>query len=211
MEEDLGREPHEMQEDTAEALQEIKGELAREQSEQSQQRNSLNFIGLSTGILSTLAAIAAMQGGYFANEGMLAQIQASDLWSQYQAESGKRHTEEANVTLLQAFGKPVPVNTTTEIAKLQREQPELQQAARQLQTKSEQDLQRHELFARSVAALQVGISMGAISALIRKRWVWYVGLGIAAIGIGFMVAGTVPSQETALSTNSPAVSKAPAH
>ena len=211
MEEDLGREPHEMQEDTAEALQEIKGELAREQSEQSQQRNSLNFIGLSTGILSTLAAIAAMQGGYFANEGMLAQIQASDRWSQYQAESGKRHTEEANVTLLQAFGKPVPTKTTTEISKIQREQPELQQAARQLQTKSEQDLQRHELFARSVAALQVGISMGAISALIRKRWVWYVGLGIAAIGIGFMVAGTVPSQETALSTNSPQVSKAPAH
>jgi len=197
MEEDLGREPHEMQEDTAEALKEMKGELAKEQSEQSQQRKSLNFIGLSTGILSTLAAIAAMQGGYFANEGMLAQIQASDLWSQYQAESGKRHTEEANVTLLQAFGKPVPVKTTTEIDKLRREQPELQRAARQLQAKSEQDLQRHELFARSVAALQVGISMGAISALTRKRWVWYVGLGIAAIGFGFMVAGTFPSQETA--------------
>ena len=211
MEEDLGREPHEMQEDTAEALKEMKGELAKEQSEQNQQRKSLNFIGLSTGILSTLAAIAAMQGGYFSNEGMLAQIQASDRWSQYQAESGKRHTEEANVTLLQAFGKPVPVKTTTEISKLQREQPELQRAARQLQAKSEQDLQRHELFARSVAALQVGISMGAISALTRKRWVWYVGLGIAAIGFGFMVAGTFPSQETAISTNSPEVSKAPAH
>ena len=211
MEEDLGREPHEMQEDTAEALKEMKGELAKEQSEQNQQRKSLNFIGLSTGILSTLAAIAAMQGGYFSNEGMLAQIQASDRWSQYQAESSKRHTEEANVTLLQAFGKPVPSKTTTEIAKLQREQPELQRSARQLQTKSEHDLQRHELFARSVAALQVGISMGAISALTRKRWVWYVGLGIAAIGIGFMVAGTFPSQETARSTNSPEVSKTPAH
>jgi len=90
MEEDLGREPHEMQEDTAEALKEMKGELAKEQSEQSQQRKSLNFIGLSTGILSTLAAIAAMQRGYFSNEGMLAQIQSSDRWSQYQAESGKR-------------------------------------------------------------------------------------------------------------------------
>ena len=203
MEEDFGREPHEMQEDTVEALDRMQEQLAQEKSEQSQQRNSLNFIGLSTGILSTLAAIAAMQGGYFANEGMLAQIKSSDSWSQYQAKSTKRHIEESNVTLLKALQKPVPFQTTTEIAKLNRQQIEIQQAARQLERKSALDLQRHELFARSVAALQVGISMGAISALTRKRSVWYVGLAIAAIGIGFMVAGTFPSPEPAISTKSP--------
>ena len=54
----------------------------------------------------------------------------------------------------------------------------------------------------------IGIFMGAISALTRKRSVWYVGLDIAAIivpigyanGIGFMVAGTFPSPEPAIST-----------
>jgi hypothetical protein len=53
--------------------------------------------------------------------------------------------------------------------------------------------------------------MGAISALTRKRSVWYVGLAIAAIivpigyanGIEFMVAGTLPSQEPARSTKLP--------
>jgi len=191
MEEDLGREPHEMHEDTVEAIDRMQEQLVQEKSERQQQRNSLNFIGLSTGILSTLAAIAAMQGGYFSNEGMLAQIKSSDSWSQYQAKSTKRHIEESNVTLLKALQKPVPLQTTTEIAKLNRQQIEIQQAARQLERKSALDLQRHELFARSVAALQVGISMGAISALTRKRSVWYVGLGIAAIGIGFMVAGSL--------------------
>ena len=104
---------------------------------------------------------------------------------------------------MKALQKPVPLQTTTEIAKLNRQQIEIQQAARQLERKSALDLQRHELFARSVAALQVGISMGAISALTRKRSVWYVGLGIAAIGIGFMVAGTFPSPKPAISTKSP--------
>ena len=62
MEEDLGREPHEMHEDTVEAIDRMQEQLAQEKSDRQQQRNSLNFIGLSTGILSTLAAIAAMQG-----------------------------------------------------------------------------------------------------------------------------------------------------
>ena len=202
MEEDLGREPADMQEDTAEALKDMKEELAEERSEQRQERRSLNLIGLSTAIFSTLAAIAAMQGGYFANEGMLSQIKSSDSWSQYQAKSTKRHIEESNVTILQALQKPVPTKTTTEIGKLDRQQQEIGQEARKLQAESEQDIARHELFARSVAALQVGISMGAIAALTRKQAIWYVGLGISAIGIGFMVAGTLPSQEKAVTTNS---------
>ena len=202
MEENLGREPAEMQEDTAEALKDMKEELAEERSAQRQERRSLNLIGLSTAIFSTLAAIAAMQGGYFANEGMLSQIKSSDSWSQYQAKSTKRHIEESNVTILQALQKPVPTKTTTEIGKLDRQQQEIGQEARKLQAESAQNLARHELFARSVAALQVGISMGAIAALTRKQAIWYVGLGISAIGIGFMVAGTLPSQEKAVTTNS---------
>ena len=53
-----------------------------------------------------------------------------------------------------------------------------------------------------MAALQVGISMGAIAALTRKQLVWYVGLGISAIGIGFAIAGTFPSQQKAIHVKS---------
>ncbi len=202
MEEDLGREPVEMQDDTLETLQEVKQELAEEKAEEQEQRKSLNLIGLSTAILSTLAAIAAMQGGYFSNEGMLAQIRSSDRWSEYQAKSTKQHIEAANVIMLQALQKPVPPKTTAEIAKLDRQQLDVRQLAQKFQVESEQDLAHHELFARSVAALQVGISMGAISALTRKKLFWYLGLGISEIGIGFMVAGTLPSQEQAMPSES---------
>jgi Domain of unknown function (DUF4337) len=202
MEEDLGREPGEMQEDTIEALKEMKEELSEARAEERQDRQSLNLIGLSTAIFSTLAAIAAMQGGYFANEGMLAQIKASNQWSFYQAKSTKHHIEESNLLLLQALQKPVPAKTTNELNKLTKDQQEIQKEAQKLQSESEQNLQHHELFARSVTALQVAISMGAIAALTKKRSIWYVGLGIAVIGIGFMVTGTLPSQEKTI-TNTP--------
>ncbi|WP_416235781.1 DUF4337 domain-containing protein [Nostoc sp. UHCC 0252] len=130
-------------------------------------------------------------GGYFANGGILAQIKSSNHWSEFQAKSTKRHIEESTVTLLQSLQKPVTVKTINELAKLNRKQQEIQQEAQKLQVEAEQDLQHHQLFARSVAALQVAISMGAIAALTRKRIVWYVGLGIATIRIRFMVAGTL--------------------
>lgn len=202
MEEDLGREPAEMQDDTLEALKDMKEELAEQKAEQREESQSLNLIGLSTAIFSTLAAIAAMQGGYYANEGMLAQIKSSDSWTQYQAKSTKQHIESANVTLLKALQKPIPPETAGAIAKLSSEQKEIQTEAQKLEVKAKEDLEHHELFARSVAALQVGISMGAISALTREKLVWYIGLGISAIGIGFMVAGTLPSQEQAIHAKS---------
>ncbi|MEH2162854.1 MAG: DUF4337 family protein [Nostoc sp.] len=118
------------------------------------------------------------------------------------AKSTKRHIEESTATLLQSLQKPVPAKTSSELAKLNSEQQLIQQEAEKLQLEAEEDLQHHELFARSVAALQVGISMGGIAALTQKRIVWYVGLGIATIGIGFMVAGTLPHHGIATPANS---------
>ena len=44
--------------------------------------------------------------------------------------------------------------------------------------------------------------MGAIAALTRRQLIWYVGLGISAIGIGFAIAGTFPSSEKAINVKS---------
>ncbi|MEH1851501.1 MAG: hypothetical protein V7L11_07400 [Nostoc sp.] len=53
------------------AAQMSRAKASQTKAGQRQERQSLNLIGLSTAILSTVAAIAAMQGGYFANSAML--------------------------------------------------------------------------------------------------------------------------------------------
>jgi YesN/AraC family two-component response regulator len=194
MTEELGPEPHELQEQVLEAVEEVKGELTKEKAKEQKERQWLNLIGLSTAILSALAAVSSMQGGYLANEGMLAQIRASDQWQLFQAKSTKRHVEESTVTLLQSLQKPIPARVTAALSKLQTEQQEIQAAAQKLQEESQEHLHRHELFARSVAALQIGISLGAVAALLRRPLVWYLGLGIAVIGIVFMIMGTLPTE-----------------
>ncbi len=194
MTDEIGPEPQELQQQVAEAIEDVKKEFTEERIQETRDRQWFNLIGLSTGILSGLAAIAAMQAGALANEGMLAQIHATDEWALYQAKSTKRHIEESVVVLLQASQKPVPANITTEINKLKQDQQTTQNKARELEHESQLMLSRHESFARSVAALQIGISLGAVAALLRKKSVWYFGLGIAAIGIGFMIAGTLPGE-----------------
>ena len=74
MTDDFGPEPHETVEQAADTLKDVKEELSKERAQESQNRRWINQIGLSTGILSALAAITSMQAGYLANEGMLAQI-----------------------------------------------------------------------------------------------------------------------------------------
>lgn len=194
MTDELGPEPHELEEQTIEAVKEVKEELSQERVEQLQNRQWLNQIGLSTAILSALAAIASMQAGAMANEGMLAQIRSSDQWNLYQAESTKHRLEETTVELLQALQKPVPTTITADINKRAQEQRQSQIEARKLERESELALHRHELLARSVTALQIGISLGAVAALLRKKAVWYLGLGIAAVGVGFMVVGNYPQR-----------------
>lgn len=194
MTDELGPEPQELEEKVKEAVEEVREDLAEEKAQQQKDRQWLNLIGLSTGILSGLAAIAAMQAGSLANEGMSAQIRAADQWAFYQAESTKRRVDESTITLLRALQKPVPSEMTKEVNRLQQQQQTLKTEAQKLQIESQQDLHRHEMFARSVTALQVGISLGAVAALLRKRSVWYLGLGIAAVGISFMVVGTLPGE-----------------
>src|SRR5260370_7782114 len=49
----------------------------------------ISWVALSTAILAVLAAIAGLLSGKHANEAMMSQIAASDLWSYYQAKSIK--------------------------------------------------------------------------------------------------------------------------
>lgn len=202
MSEEVGIEPQESQAQVIEAIEEIKGEFAEEKALERQTRNWFNLIGLSTGILSALAAIASMQAGGLSNDAMLAQIHSADSWALYQAQSTKRHLDESTITILQSLQKPIPIRLTTAIAKLQQAQKSTQSEALKLQVESIENLRRHELFAKSVAALQVGISMGAVAALLRRRSVWYVGLGIGAIGIALIITASLPDRPQKLPVTS---------
>src|SRR5436309_15902288 len=60
---------------------------------------------------AVLAVLAAVSSGQYANQfsrTILAQAEASDQWSYYQAKSIKRHLVNAQIELLEAMGATAP-------------------------------------------------------------------------------------------------------
>ena len=187
MSERLGPEPHEFQEQVLEAIEQVKSELDTEVASENQEHKWLKWLGVSTAILSSTAAVAAMLGGYYANASSVAQSQASDRWNQFQANSTKSDVYEVAVIMLTAQEKPIPKIVNQELDGLAGNRLKIQADVNKSQAKSRYYLHQHNLFSYAIAVLQVGVSLSAIAVIARDRRIWYVGMGLGTIGIAFML------------------------
>lgn len=187
-----------------EAVEELKEEIHHQQEEQSLERKWVNQVALSTGILAAFAAIGALQGNFMGHEAMIYQVKAADQWSYFQAKSTKRHIQESSATILQSLERPVPQTVNDEIARLEEEKKGIEVKARALEKESKQYAEVHQTFAYSVAAIQVAISLGAVATLVRKKPLWYVSLGLAGVGVAFMVSGFLSKPHHAAEHSTPA-------
>ncbi len=84
--------------------------------------------------------------------------------------------------ILTALGKETKIEEDQKkIARYEKEREEIKEKAKHTEHEAEQHMHYHVILARSVTIFQVAIALAAISALTRKKIVWY----------GSMVAGIV--------------------
>jgi hypothetical protein len=163
----------------------------------------VTWLSLSTAIVAVLAAIAALESGSFANDAILAkneavlhQSKADDAWAYYQAKG-----IEATVYGTQAELAPRPELAALWRSNAERERreradrrndaEEQEKVVAEQSEKAERSLHVHHQFAKSVTIFQVAIALSAIAALTRRRFMWWVSLGIGAVGAVFLVLGFV--------------------
>jgi hypothetical protein len=163
----------------------------------------ITLLSLSTAIIAVLAAIAALESGSYANDAIvqkndavLHQSKADDAWSYYQSKG-----VEAAVYATQAEGATRPDLAARWRAEGEREKierAEIRQRAQDeekevsgMDAKSEHSLHVHHEFAKGVTIFQVAIALSAIAALTRRKPMWWVSLGLGAVGAGFFVVGLV--------------------
>jgi hypothetical protein len=146
----------------------------------------LRAIALTTALLATLAAVAALRAGATVNEALMVkaeatrlQAEAADQWAYYQAKAIKAAVQEASRTAWLAVGKEPPAKFEGAIKKYGEEQREIEKIARQKEherdmksTEGDQLFNQHHRYAISVAIFQVSIALGAVAALTRLRLVW---------------------------------------
>lgn len=141
-------------------------------------------VALSSALLATFAAIASMSSGHYSTEAMVSQIESANQWSYFQSKSIKEAQLRGKIELLEALGKPSNSSDQAKIADYQKEKSEIEHKAGELAQESKHFLHTHHLLARCVTMFQIGIAVGAISALTRRKLFWWVSL---AFGVGGIV------------------------
>jgi len=146
-------------------------------------------VALTAAILAVFAAITALMAGHYSNEAMIEQLKASDQWAYYQAKGIKYVVLESKIDLLHQMGKEADPKDCEKVIKYKEDQKELDKTAREKESISAGDLALHNKLAKGVTILQIAIAICAISALTKRKWLWYgsILLGIAGIIVLGMV------------------------
>jgi len=155
-------------------------------------------IAAMTAILATLGALFSYEGGrtqndalMHKNEAAIQKTEAANQWSFYQSKSAKQNLAELAQALTSG---EVKEHYKSEIERYGREKLEIKEKAEKLELlskeaeqESEHAIHEHHRWAQAMTALQVSISLAAITLLTRRRWLQWTSLGVAAAGCGIAV------------------------
>jgi hypothetical protein len=139
-------------------------------------------VALTAALLAVVAAITALLAEHHANEAMIDQIRSADKWNYYQAKGIKANLLESKMELLTALGKPVDAKDRAKLDSYREEQKAIRKQAEEYVEASEAHLQHHTLLSRGVTLFQVGIAVGAISVLTKRKRFWYASLVFGVAG-----------------------------
>jgi uncharacterized protein (UPF0335 family) len=158
----------------------------------------LNYLALTTIILAVCATMATFKGGGFSTRAVLSQTQASDQWAFFQSKSIKGYLYEMQKDQLGMQVKTLGTKLSPElaadyrqkingyaskIARYESEKSRIQGDAKKLEAVRD-DAQRHgQAFGVSVIFLQIAILLSSIAALLKKKYVWTVGVLVGSYGV----------------------------
>lgn len=139
------------------------------------------YVAISTALMAVFAAISGLMAGHHSNEALIEQIKASDQWAYYQAKGIKAEIKALQVT--------ANIADAGAVAKYKKEQDEIKKQAEEAQGASKMHLEKHVDLARGVTLFQIAIAISAISILTRKKFLWWVSIGITIVGLFFFATG----------------------
>ena len=149
-------------------------------------------VALTSALLAVAAAVAALLSGHHANEALIEQLKSSDQWSFFQAKGIKSAILDTRIQLLQETSRDLS-HDKEKMESYKKEQEEISEKAKSLEESAEHHLSVHQVFSKAVTFFQVAIAVSAISVLVRKRRFWFVSLGFACVGLGFLIQGLLQS------------------
>jgi hypothetical protein len=164
----------------------------------------LNYLALTTVIFAVCATLSTLKGGGFSTRSVVAQAQASDQWSYFQAKSIKgyiydiqREKLELELKMLKAGGSRSAAGEyekkiaayKEKVERYDKEKEEIKRKAEDLE-KQRNDASTHSgAFGLAAMFLQIAILLSSIAALMKKKPFWFIGMGAGCIGLLYFFNG----------------------
>lgn len=164
----------------------------------------IKHVALSMIIIAVLAAEASQKGGSFSstvmkqlNEATFNQAAASDQWSLYQAKGIKQSIIEGELDTLKladhADAKRVAA-LTEKARRYDTEKKDVMKEAQGLEAKRDAARKNAERagflgskLGRATILFQIAVSLGGVTLIVKRRWLWYCSLAMAAAATFQMV------------------------
>ncbi len=162
---------------------------------------SMVFIAVLTAIATQRAAKYSGATLVLLNKATFQQAQASDKWSYYQASSIKQNLYETlhETAVKEGSGTPVEIAKREELFKTKikkytdnkeatyKEAKDLESLRDEAQTKADASSKRGANMGVAASTFQISIAMGSICLVTKKKWLWYLSLGLAALATYQMI------------------------
>lgn len=165
--------------------------------------NFASKIAVLTACLATVGALCGYEGGktlteatLVKNESAIVKTEAADKWSFFQAKSIKQSLAEnsadntTNEILKEKFLKKAETYSKDKNT-IQEEAKKLDEKAESLNKESEEIIHHHHRWAQAMMALQIAISLAAITILTKKKWMFFTSLGVSLVGLILTVMGFI--------------------
>ncbi len=182
-------------------------------TERKEQRERwLNYLALTTVVLAVCATLSTFKGGGYSTRAVISQSHAANQWAYYQAKSIKGYLYElqkdtlelelqamsgkASRPLTDAYEKRVAFYAKS-IARYDEEKAQIQKDAKKFEALHDDATAHGRVFGVAVIFLQIAILLSSISALMKQRMLWVIGLAIGAVGVVYFADGFflfLPSQ-----------------
>ncbi|MFA5073453.1 MAG: DUF4337 domain-containing protein [Nitrospirota bacterium] len=164
----------------------------------------LNYLALTTVIFAVCATLATLKGGGYSTKAVMSQSQASDQWAYYQAKSIKGYVYELQKEKFEVDLKTMKGSVSRSLAsdlekkidgyaqKIKRydgEKADIMKKAQELE-ESRDTIQKHAgAFGMAAMFLQIAILLSSISALMKQKYFWYLGMGSGIFGLVYFFNG----------------------
>jgi len=163
----------------------------------------LNYLALTTIIFAVAATLSTFKGGGYSTRSMLSQEQASNKWSYYQSKSLKLYLYETQkdvldldtksmknveASVIDAYKKKIS-DYEQSMKRYDKEKADIKKDAEHLESLRDEAQKHSQAFGMAVIFLQISILISSIAALIKKRYLWLIGIGVGAVGLIYFING----------------------